>query len=189
MMNLKELRISKNLTQKEAAILIGVSLRSYKDYENNPNKFTNYKYESMVKIIEEYNKIDEEHGILEIDDIKTIVKKVFDKYEINLCYLFGSYAKNNPTSKSDIDLLIDSDIIGLKFYGLVEELRQELHKKVDLLRLKDLEDNELLKEILKDGIKIYTKWKYLALIEIFSFMNYLINVNKNPKTIQISAIK
>ena len=64
-MNLKELRINKNLTQKEAAILIGVSLRSYKDYENNPQKAENYKYESMIKIIEEYNKIDEEHGILE----------------------------------------------------------------------------------------------------------------------------
>ena len=156
-MNLKELRINKNLTQKEAAILIGVSLRSYKDYENNPQKTKNYKYEYMIKIIEEYNKIDEEHGILELNDVKKIVSKILDKYNVKSCYLFGSYAKNNATSKSDVDLLIDSDITGLNYFGLVEESRDELHKKIDLLRLKDLENNELLKEIIRDGIKIYGK--------------------------------
>ena len=57
---------------------------------------------------------------------------------------------------SDIDLLIDSDITGLDFFGLVEELRQTLHKKIDLLRINQLENNqELLREIMKDGIKIY----------------------------------
>ena len=156
-MNLKELRINKNLTQKEAAILIGVSLRSYKDYENNPQKAENYKYESMIKIIEEYNKIDEEHRILELNDVKKIVSKILDKYNVKSCYIFGSYAKNNATGKSDVDLLIDSDITGLNYFVLVEELRDELHKKIDLLRLNDLENNELLKEIIRDGIKIYGK--------------------------------
>ena len=39
---------------------------------------------------------------------------------------------------SDIDLLVSSDIKGLKFFGLVEELRQELHKKVDVLDISQL---------------------------------------------------
>lgn len=53
-------------------------------------------------------------------------------------------------------LLISANIKGLKFYGLVEELRTELCKKVDVLDINQLRDNlELTEEIFKDGIKIY----------------------------------
>lgn len=44
----------------------------------------------------------------------------------------------------------------MKFYELVEELREALKKEVDLLNLEQLKDNlELVNEILKDGIKVY----------------------------------
>ena len=52
--------------------------------------------------------------------------------------------------------MIAYDITWLKYYGLVEELRESLKKKVDALDIEQLRNNyELLKEILKDGIKIY----------------------------------
>ena len=35
----------------------------------------------------------------------------------------------------DEDLLVSSDVMGLKFYGMVEKLRTSLHKKVDVLSL------------------------------------------------------
>ena len=58
--------------------------------------------------------------------------------------------------KSDVDLLISTDISGIRFYDLAESLREALNKKVDLLKLEQLKDNpELLNEILRDGIKIY----------------------------------
>ena len=45
---------------------------------------------------------------------------------------------------------------GLKFYGLVEDIRTVLHKKVDVLDINQLKDNfELTQEILRDGVKIY----------------------------------
>lgn len=78
------------------------------------------------------------------------------KYDIKSCYLFGSYAKGKEKETSDVDLLIDSEITGLDFYGLVEELRNALHKKIDLLTMKSISNNSvMLTEILKDGIKIY----------------------------------
>ena len=53
-------------------------------------------------------------------------------------------------------MLIGTKISGLKFYGIVERLREMLHKRVDVLDIKQLVDNEqLLNEILKDGIKVY----------------------------------
>ena len=81
---------------------------------------------------------------------------MFSEYEVEYCYLFGSYAKGKATGSSDVDLLISSKITGLKFYELVEKLREELHKKVDLLDFRQLLGNEkLLNEVLKEGIRIY----------------------------------
>ena len=55
-----------------------------------------------------------------------------------------------------MDLLISTDISGIKFYDLAESLREALNKKVDLLKLEQLKDNpELVNEILRDGIRIY----------------------------------
>lgn len=153
---LKKLRLEKKLTQKEVAELLGVSLRSYKSYENDIEKRETKKYNRLIEQLSQINQIDENHGILEIDDIKEICDDIFKNYNVTFCYLFGSYAKNCASETSDIDLLISSDVTGLKFYGLTEELRQRLHKNVDLLDVEQLKDNyELTKEILKDGLKIY----------------------------------
>ena len=153
---LKELRKKSNYTQKEAAEYFHVSLRSYKDYENNPNKQKSMKYKYMVIELEKMNYIDEDQGILKLEDITGGVKKVLDEYKVEYCYLFGSYAKGKAKETSDVDLLISTEVRGIRFYGLVEKLRNELHKKIDLINVNQLENNpELINEILKDGIKIY----------------------------------
>lgn len=156
MINLKELRIEKKMTQQEVADLVGISLRSYKSYENDEEKQDTIKYNYIVEKLSKINQIDEETGILELEDIVRKCSKVFERYEVSFCYLFGSYAKGKATPVSDVDLLISVNVKGLKFYGLVEEIRTVLHKKVDVLDVNQLKENiELTEEILKDGIKIY----------------------------------
>ena len=156
MIDLKELRIEKKMTQQEVADLVGISLRSYKSYENDEEKQDTIKYNYIVEKLSKINQIDEETGILELEDIVRKCSKVFERYEVSFCYLFGSYAKGKATSMSDVDLLISTNVRGLQFYGLVEEIRTELHKKVDVLDMNQLKDNiELTEEILKDGLKIY----------------------------------
>ena len=162
-MTLKELRNSKELTQKEVAALAGISLRSYKQYENDIAKHNSFKYRYLLDVLYKYNYLDETHGVLKIDKIKDIVSSIFDKEykgKIEFCYLFGSYAKGYASETSDIDLCVSTNISGFDYFGLVEDLRKSLHKKVDLLRLVDLKNNiDLLTEILKDGIKIYGQQK------------------------------
>lgn len=156
MVKLKELRIEKKLTQQEVADLVGISLRSYKSYENDEEKRDTIKYNYIVEQLYKINHIDEETGILELEDIVRKCSKVFERYEVSFCYLFGSYAKGKATQTSDVDLLISANVKGLKFYGLVEEIRTALHKKVDVLDMNQLKENiELTEEIFKDGIKIY----------------------------------
>ena len=154
--SLKNLRMDKKLTQQQVADLVGISLRSYKSYENDAEKANTLKYNYIMQKLTEINPIDEEHGIIEVEDIKRKCARIFEKQDIKFCYLFGSYAKNKATPTSDVDLLISANIKGVKFFGLVEEIRSALHKKVDVLDVNQLKDNmELIQEILKDGIKIY----------------------------------
>lgn len=156
MADLKELRIEKKMTQQEVADFVGISLRSYKSYENDEEKRDTIKYNYIVEQLSKINYIDEETGILELEDIVRKCTEVFERYEVSFCYLFGSYAKGKATQTSDVDLLISANVKGLKFYGLVEEIRTALHKKVDVLDMNQLKENiELTEEIFKDGIKIY----------------------------------
>ena len=156
MKDLKSIRLDKKLTQQQAAGIVGISLRSYKSYENDLDKMGNLKYNYIYEKLSRINPIDEEHGIVDLEYISRKCAEIFDKYKINFCYLFGSYAKGKAKDDSDVDLLISTEIKGLKFFGLVEELRNSLQKKVDVIEVAGLKDNvELLEEILKDGIKIY----------------------------------
>lgn len=156
MSEVKKLRIEKKLTQQQVADLVGISLRSYKSYENDKDKEGTIKYAYILDKLKALNPIDEEHGILDMDFIIDKCKEVFDEYPVHYCILFGSYAKGKATESSDLDFLISSDVKGLKFYGLVEKLRLALHKKVDVLNLEQIKDNlELTNEILRDGIRIY----------------------------------
>lgn len=157
-MTLKELRQSKNLTQLQVANMLKISLRSYKQYENEKEKQGTFKYNYIYDELSKYGFVDEEHGILSIDDIKRIVSQVLSQHEVEYCYLFGSYARGEANEKSDVDLLVATEITGMAFFGLCEYLREALHKKVDLLNLAQLNNNkQLLYEVLKDGVKIYEK--------------------------------
>ena len=154
MNKLKEQRVKYGLTQVEAAKILNISRRSYQMYEGmvNESEKLNYYIEKLSKAFI----LDEEHGVLTLDMIKNIVNSVLENYDVKSCYLFGSYAKGKAHEKSDVDLLIDSSVTGLRYFGLVEELREKLCKKVDLLNTKELVQNEnLISEILKDVIKIY----------------------------------
>lgn len=131
-------------------------MRTYIRYENDETKSETIKYMYAAEKLAEYNRIDEATGILSIKKIKEIISPILVANNVELCILFGSYAKGLATEKSDIDLLIKTNLKGLSFYGLFDEIKEALHKKIDLLRIEDLKGNtELLSEILKDGVRIY----------------------------------
>lgn len=71
----------------------------------------------------------------EIQDILLAHKKeLFAKYPIKEIGIFGSYAKDDHTSESDIDILVDyKQPIGVEFIDLANELESLLGMKVDLV--------------------------------------------------------
>ena len=59
-----------------------------------------------------------------ISDAQSALTPVFDRYGISRAVLFGSVAKGTATQKSDLDILVDSKLRGLKFVGFMEAVRQ-----------------------------------------------------------------
>ena len=90
--------------------------------------------------------------IYTIDELKKIISNVLKNFEVKKAVLFGSYAKNTPTAKSDIDLVVDSEgkLLNIYFYGLLEDLIQKLQKNVDLFEISEIQkDSRIYNDIQK----------------------------------------
>ncbi|MCQ2743027.1 MAG: nucleotidyltransferase domain-containing protein [Bacilli bacterium] len=157
-MTLKDLRKSFKISASNAALSISVPFRTYVRYENDEGYGNPLKRQAMSKALTDLFETTETKGLLSLEEIKDKVDGVLSKHkdDVNFCYLFGSYAKGKATESSDVDLLIDTSLGGLEFVGLIEELRNVLHKEIDLIRLSSQGENvSFLAEVMKDGIKIY----------------------------------
>ena len=94
--------------------------------------------------------------IYTINDIKKALHPVFVKHSVRKAVLFGSYVKGLADNQSDIDLFLDSGLKGLKFVGLVEDVREVLDKDVDVFdKTHIIPNSKISLEILKDGVVIY----------------------------------
>lgn len=75
--------------------------------------------------------------IYTFDEIQKITKSIFEKYKIKKAYLFGSYARGEAKTNSDIDIMIikeDSNIITLlNLIELEDDLEKSLNKKIDII--------------------------------------------------------
>ncbi len=88
--------------------------------------------------------------------IQMLLQPVFADYKVKKAILFGSYAKGKVKEQSDIDILVDSGLKGLSFFGLLEDVVTTLGKKVDLLDVSQIaQDSQISEEIKKSGGVIY----------------------------------
>ena len=93
-----------------------------------------------------------------ISDAQSALTPVFDRYGISRAVLFGSVAKGTATQKSDLDILVDSKLRGLKFVGFMEAVRQAVGMPVDVFDVSHIEHGSLIdREIQSTGATIYEK--------------------------------
>ncbi len=107
--------------------------------------------------------------IYTIEEIKKYIFQILKKYGIKRAYIFDSYARNEATKNSDVDIMISGGEqikTILDMAGLELELRDILKKDVDViseevyLEEEDDEDGELVRKIfmnnvMKERIQIY----------------------------------
>lgn len=81
---------------------------------------------------------------------------LFRDYGIRKAVLFGSYGKGTATEKSDVDLLVDSSLRGLRFVGFLDDIQRTLGKDVDLFDVSHIQPDSLIdREIRQTGVTIY----------------------------------
>lgn len=89
-------------------------------------------------------------------DLAAALTPVFKRYGISRAVVFGSVAKGTATNKSDLDLLVDSRLRGLRFVGFMEAVRQAIGMPVDILDVAHIEDDSKIdREIRSTGVTIY----------------------------------
>ncbi|HEY0654465.1 MAG TPA: nucleotidyltransferase family protein [Chryseosolibacter sp.] len=66
------------------------------------------------------------------------------KFPLKSIALFGSYARNEQTDESDIDVLVEFDQpVGFEFLDLREELEKLFNQKIDLVSKRGIKDHYL----------------------------------------------
>ncbi len=94
--------------------------------------------------------------VYSVDELRSILVPIFARYGVRRAVLFGSYGKDLATGKSDVDLLVDSGLRGLRFVGFSEELRNALGKDVDVLDVLHIEPRSLIEREIRDtGVTLY----------------------------------
>ena len=83
-----------------------------------------------------------------IQEIKEKITPILQQYGITKAAIFGSLAKGEAKTSSDVDILVEikSDISLLDFVGIKLELEEALGRKVDLV------EYETIKPIIKERI-------------------------------------
>lgn len=97
--------------------------------------------------------------VFTVDELKKLLIPVFQNYNVRRAVLFGSYSKGSATPESDVDLMVDSGLKGLKFVGLIGDIKQSLcGKEVDVLDVTHIDSGSSVdREIRKTGVEIYAK--------------------------------
>ena len=89
--------------------------------------------------------------IYSIDEIKEMIKLILINTEVERAILFGSYAKNTPSQNSNIDILVDSEgkIKGLKFFSIIETIKEAFNKDVDVIEKNEIDKGSKIEDEIK----------------------------------------
>lgn len=89
------------------------------------------------------NDIRDNTGVLSLDSIKLLLLPIVKKYDIKSLSIFGSYARNEASKDSDVDILIDGgNYNGLfEYEDMISSMKNALGKEVDLVTQSGLDNS------------------------------------------------
>ena len=91
-----------------------------------------------------------------IAELKKVLTPIFQKHQVKKAILFGSYVKGTADTRSDLDLVVDSGLKGLAFFGLLGDITQALRFPVDLIEQREIQPgSDMQVEIDETGVTIY----------------------------------
>lgn len=93
-----------------------------------------------------------------LNEIKKKTIPIAEAYGIQSLGIFGSYARNEATDESDIDICVEKGSLRslLQYFAFVDELEEVLGCHVDVVTT-EIEDKKFLNQILKERILLYVR--------------------------------
>lgn len=98
--------------------------------------------------------------IYTIDEIKSILKEILKDEPVYKVILFGSYAKGEATSKSDLDFMIDTreTLMGFALLKVICKIEDKFKKDIDCFeKYEIIPESRIDKEIQKTGVVVYER--------------------------------
>lgn len=90
-------------------------------------------------------------------DIENSIKKLLVKYNAEYALLFGSYARNEETDDSDVDVVVfgGTHFKKTNIFAFAEDLRVLTGKNVDAFEISELnQSSPIYNAVVREGIKI-----------------------------------
>ena len=87
-----------------------------------------------------------------LEYLKNHYEEFSNQYKVEKIGIFGSYARDEADENSDIDIFVQMNPKLLNMVAIKQQLEENFHKKVDIVRLRDNMNPYLKKRILQDGI-------------------------------------
>ena len=161
-MNLQNLLEEKNISKYRLSKITGIPKTTIIDICAGRSSLANCSArtvqllaEALECSMEDIMKLDT-GAVYNYKELKRILKPIFESYGVKKATLFGSYAKGTANNSSDVDILVDSGLHGLNFFGLLESVTNALRTSVDLIDIHDVEaGSEIDREIKNTGVLLY----------------------------------
>lgn len=96
-------------------------------------------------------------NVLNFSEIEYCVRSLLNKYHAEYALLFGSYARGQANSNSDIDLVVfgGKNFNSTDIFAFAEDLQEFINKDVDVYEIREIDTGtQFYKNIINDGIKI-----------------------------------
>lgn len=88
-------------------------------------------------------------------EIQSTVRSIAAMLPISKVILVGSYARNEATELSDIDLVVDGKDLSESYWDFLFKLEDVFSVKVDLMTVRGLENSCMRDSVLTGGIVLY----------------------------------
>ncbi len=91
-----------------------------------------------------------------IEELSGIVRPLLPRYGLSRASLFGSYARGDADSNSDIDVLLyrGRGFRPLGVFGFAEDLRRSTGKAVDAYEISELDEGAFREAALSEAIEL-----------------------------------